>query len=77
MRRILVIAALIVSSACKRTEDEAARARIFSPEQPVGTLPEAKEQLDATRLADDPGLARRVLHMQRREIEQRLGAYKA
>lgn len=78
MRRILLLAALIVSSACKRTaEDEAARARIFSPEQPVGTLPEAKEQLDATRLADDPELARRVLHMQRREVEQRLGAYKA
>jgi hypothetical protein len=77
MRRILVIAVLVASSACKRTEDEAARARIFSPEQPVGTLPEAKEQLDATRLADDPELARRVLHMQRREIEQRLGPYKA
>jgi hypothetical protein len=77
MRRLLLVAALLVASACKRTEDEAARARIFSPEQPVGTLPEAKERLDATRLADDPDLARRVLRMQRREIEQRLGAYKA
>jgi len=77
MRRIALIATVLLSFACKRSEDEAARARIFSPEQPVGTLPEAKEQLDVTRLAEDPELARRVLHMQRREIEQRLGAYKA
>ncbi|HZR11021.1 MAG TPA: hypothetical protein VFA79_20700 [Myxococcales bacterium] len=77
MRRLLFVAALLLASACKRSEDEAARARIFSPEQPVGTLPEAKEQLDATRLAEDPDLARRILRMQRREIEQRLLAYKA
>jgi hypothetical protein len=76
MRRALLLA-LLLSSACKRTEDEAARARIFSPEQPVGTLPEAKEQLDPRRLADDPELSRRVLRMQRREIEQRLGPHKA
>lgn len=77
IRPIAFIAILLIASACKRSEDEAARVRIFSPEQPVGTLPEAKEQLDAARLADDPGLARRVLNMQRREIEQRLGPYKA
>jgi hypothetical protein len=77
MRSIAFVAVLLSISACKRSEDEAARARIFSPEQPVGTLPEAKEQLDAARLADDPVLAGRVLHMQRREIEQRLGPYKA
>ena len=77
MRRIALIAALLGALSCKRSEDEAARARIFSPQQPVGELPEAKEQLDPTRLAEDPALAQRVLHMQRREIDQRIGPHKA
>src|SRR5919204_2858890 len=77
MRRIAFIAAALFVASCKRTEDEAARARIFSPQQPVFDLPEAKEKLDATRLADDPAVAGRVLHMQRREVEQRIGPYKA
>lgn len=77
MRRIALIAALFCAVSCKRSEDEAARARIFSPQQPVGELPEAKEKLDPTRLAEDPALANRVLHMQRREIDQRIGTHKA
>jgi hypothetical protein len=62
---------------CKRGGDEAARARIFSPEQPVGAAAEAKEPLDARRLAEDPTLADRVLHMPQSEIEARLGPHKA
>src|SRR5947207_5766555 len=77
MRRTLLTVVLLLASSCKRSEDEAARARMFSPEQPVGELPQAKEKVDAARLAEDPALARRVLHMPRAEIEQRLGAYKA
>jgi len=77
MRHFLLIAALLCTAACKRSGDEAARARMFSPEQPVGELPEAKETLQAGQLADDPALARRVLHMQQREIAQRLGPHKA
>ena len=71
---LLVLAALL---SCRRSEDQAAKQRIFSPEQPVGTMPEAKEPLDARRLADDAQLARRVLHMGQREIAQRLGPHKA
>src|SRR4030081_3225240 len=77
MPRPLLAAVLLLAASCKRSEDEAARARIFSPEQPVGELPEAKEQLQAGQLADDPALMRRVLHMQRREIGQRIGPHKA
>jgi len=77
MRRILFIVALLLAASCKRTEDEAARARIFSPEQPVGELPQAKEKIDANGLADDPKIAKRVLRMQRAEVEQRIGPYKA
>src|ERR687884_812661 len=77
MRRTALAAILLCIASCKRSEDQAARARIFSPQEPVFDLPEAKEKLDASRLAEDPALARRVLHMQRREIEQRIGPYKA
>src|SRR2546423_15230601 len=77
MRRTLLAAVLLLASSCKRSEDEAARARMFSPEQPVGELPQAKEKVDAARLAEDPALARRVLHMPRAEIEPRLGSQKA
>ena len=77
MRNLLLAAALLLPFACKRSEDEAAKARMFSPEQPVGELPQAREKLDAGRLADDPAVARRVLHMTRAEIEQRLGPHRA
>src|SRR5215470_4928022 len=75
--RWALLLALLFTASCKRSEDEAARQRIFSPEQPVGAAAKAKEPLDARKLAEDPELARRVLHMPRSEIEQRLGAHKA
>ena len=77
MRRYAPALALCVLFCCKRSEDEAARARIFSPEQPVGAAAEAKEPLEARRIADDPQLAQRVLHMPQSEIEARLGAHRA
>src|SRR5258705_13383432 len=77
MPRTGLAAVRLLASPRKRSEDEAARARMFSPEQPVGELPQAKEKVDAARLADDPALARRGLHMRRAEIEQRLGPHKA
>src|SRR2546428_1421964 len=77
MYRLVLVAALLCVASCKRTEDEAARARIFSPEQPVGELPEAKETLQAGQLAPDPPLARRGLHMPRRASDQRLGPHPA
>src|SRR2546430_13214915 len=76
MYRLVLVAALCAAS-CKRTEDEAARARIFSPEQPVGELPEAKETLQAGQLAADPPPARRGLHLPRREIDPRNGPPRA
>ena len=68
---------MVLLLSCKRSEDEAARARIFSPEQPVGVLAEAKEPLDAGKLSTDAAIAQRVLHMQQAEIAQRLGAHKS
>jgi hypothetical protein len=75
--RKLVPFLLLLSVACKRSEDQAAKERIFSAEEPVGAAAEAKEPLDARRLADDPKLAERVLQMPQGEIEQRLGPHRA
>ena len=75
MRRIALI--LLLIAGCKRTEDQAARERIFSPEQPVGAAAEAREPIDARKLEGDSRLAQRVLHMTQSEIEQRLGSHRA
>ena len=77
MRRYAPVLALCVIVCCKRSEDEAARARIFSPEQPIGAAAEAKEPIDARKLETDPKIAYRVLHMTQSEIAERLGAHKA
>lgn len=78
MRRYAPLLALCAVLACKnRSGDEAARARIFSPEQPVGETAQAKERIDARALGTDPNLAKRVLHMPQSEVEARLGAHKA
>jgi hypothetical protein len=75
MRRLtpLLLCALF---ACKRGGDDAAKARIFSPEPPPNVSAESKEALDAKKL-EDAKVAERVLHMPQREIAQRLGPHKA
>src|SRR5689334_10264216 len=75
-RATAFLLALTVLS-CKRSEDQAAKQRIFSPEEPVGALAEAKEALDSTRLADDPKLAERVVRMRQAEVAARISAHKA
>src|SRR5438874_3295958 len=74
---LLLVFAFGGLAACKRSEDQAAKRRIFSPEEPVGALAEAKESLDASRLADDPRLADRIVPMSQAEAAARLGAHKA
>ena len=75
--RIAFLVAVSALCACKRSEDQAAKARIFSPEDPSSAQPDAKDQLDATRLADDPKLAGRVLRMPQAEVAARLGPHRA
>src|SRR5256885_7870579 len=74
---IALAVGIAASSACKRSEDQQAKARIFSPEDPGASSPEAKEAIDASRLADDPKLAGRVLRMSRAEIAPPLGPHRA
>jgi hypothetical protein len=77
MRRAAALLLVLSLFSCKRSEDQAAKQRIFSPEEPVGALAEAKEALDAGRLAEDPRLAERVVRMAQAEVAARLGAHKA
>src|SRR2546427_3271597 len=78
MRRAAALLLVLSLFSCKkRSEDQAAKQRIFSPEEPIGALAEAKEPLDAGRLAEDARLAERVVHMRQAEVAARLGAHKA
>src|SRR5438477_3918352 len=77
MTRAATLLVLFSLLSCKRSEDQAAKQRIFSPEEPIGALAEAKEPLDAGRLAEDARLAERVVHMRQAEVAARLGAHKA
>src|SRR3954451_22727840 len=74
---IALAVGIAASSACKRSEDQQAKARIFSPEEPGSSQPEAKEAIDARRLADDPKLSGRVLRMPQAEVAARLGPHRA
>jgi hypothetical protein len=71
---VLVLGSLC---ACKRSEDQAAKARIFSPEDQGAAQPGAKDAIDARRLADDATLAGRVLRMSQAEIAARLGPHRS
>src|SRR4051812_17056189 len=76
-RGIAFVLALSTLCACKRSEDQAAKARIFSPEDSTSASPDAKDPIDASRLADDPKLAGRVLRMPQAEVAARLGPHRA
>ena len=79
MRTLPAVLALVALTSCKRSseENEAARQRIFSPEEAIGAAAEAKEPLDARRIESDPELAHRVLHMPQAEVAERLGPHRA
>lgn len=76
MRRALFVLALI-AVACADEADRAAKARIFSPEDPAPDLQRAAEALDSSGASSDPALWKRLWTMDRLEATRRLGAHKA
>src|SRR5437868_13596941 len=74
---IAFLLALTTLCACKRSEDQAAKARIFSPDDSTSASADAKDPIDATRLADDPKFAGRILRMQQAEVAARLGPHRS
>jgi hypothetical protein len=72
---ILLAAALAL--ACTDAADKAAKARVFSPEEPAEELLRAREPIAVDRLAQDPAVLARVVAMDRMEATRRLGAHRA
>lgn len=73
-RASLLVLALALA-ACRDPVDQAAKARIFSPEDPPQVLAAASETLRPEDVADDPRVARRILGMGGAEAVERLGAH--
>lgn len=67
----------LLASGCTSEADRAAKARIFSPEDPSPDLLKAAERLDVAQAASDPALWTRLLQMDRLESTRRLGAHEA
>lgn len=61
---------------CTDPVDKAARARIFSEEDPPKAVSSAAEKLPPQDVASDPRIARRVLGMGAAEATERLGPHK-
>ena len=75
-----IVAALALAAvACQDPVDKAAKARIFSPEDPPKVVASAAEKLPPEDVADSPRVARRILAMDASEVTERLGphSYKA
>jgi hypothetical protein len=81
LERSTLIAALVLvaAAACTDPVDKAAKARIFSPEDPPKVVASAAEKLPPEDVADNPRVARRILGMDASEVTERLGphTYKA
>lgn len=86
MRSLLVIRrssrlgfALLAVAACKDPVDQAAKKRIFSPEDPPQAIAAASQKLPPAEVADSPELTRRVMGMGAAEATERIGphAYRA
>ncbi|PTL79034.1 hypothetical protein [Vitiosangium sp. GDMCC 1.1324] len=78
--KFAIAAALALAAvACQDPVDKAAKARIFSPEDPPKVVASAAEKLPPEDVADNPRVARRILSMDAAEVTERLGphAYKA
>lgn len=76
---LIAALALTAAAACTDPVDKAAKARIFSPEDPPQAVASAAEKLPPEDVADNPQVARRILGMDAAEVTERLGphAYKA
>jgi hypothetical protein len=74
-RRWLALA--LLGAACSDAADRAAKARIFSPEEPATEVVRAREPIDPAALGTDAAAWNRVWKMDRREVTERIGAHKA
>lgn len=76
--RILLVLALVgtFAGACASEEDRAAKARIFSPEEPLRHVVLAGETIDVSRAAADRQGWERIVGMTRLESLERIGPHR-
>ncbi len=75
MSRKIIFAVLLLAG-CTDPVDQAAKARIFSPEDPPQAVASAAQKLPPEDVAEKPEIARRVLGMSAAEATERIGAHK-
>jgi len=74
VKRSLVIA-LFVASACKDPVDQAAKKRIFSPEDPPQAVAAASQKLPPEEAAASVAISRRIFGMGAAETTERIGPH--
>lgn len=72
----VTLALALAAVGCSDPVDKAAKARIFSPEDPPKVVASAKEKLPPEDVADNPQVARRILGMDAAEVTERLGPHR-
>lgn len=75
MKPLAIIALHLFLVACTDPVDKAAKARIFSPEDPPQAVAAAAEKLPPEDVAEKPAVARRVLGMSAAEATERIGPH--
>lgn len=70
----LALAALL-GAGCSNPEDQAAKRRIFSPEDPPKTLQAAQERLEPASLHERPALVERIVSISASEAAFRIGGH--
>jgi hypothetical protein len=74
--RVAGIALALVCAACPSSEDQEARKRVFSPDEPPRALAQARDPLPFGAQPPEPDTVRRLLRMPREEAAARLGAHR-
>lgn len=77
LRPVLLALIALAPGACADAADRAAKARIFSPEEPPSAILRAREPLDVSAAGGNAAIWQRIWRMDRREVTERLGAHTA
>ncbi|WP_338869747.1 hypothetical protein [Myxococcus stipitatus] len=76
MKSAVTLAVALSAAGCSDPVDKAAKARIFSPEDPPKVVASAQQKLPPEDVADNPQVARRILGMDAAEVTERLGPHR-
>ncbi|MBJ6761007.1 hypothetical protein JGU66_09545 [Myxococcaceae bacterium JPH2] len=72
----VTLALALAAVGCTDPVDKAAKARIFSPEDPPKVVASAQQSLPPEDVAENPRVARRILGMDAAEVTERIGPHR-